>query len=1106
MQTTPAVSSFREQLGNLRKVSLEENLTSNPAFQVTKQAKRKAYGSVKLTHLTLHILASEDGFVINFPGASEMKNDGTSKYPRRQKVSELATVIRAASGSVLHFRSKLDPDLVLDFHSVEACDICCRILFAANKLIEFLDEGETWRETGKIVEYAAQAGRRNQGSVTSRIGAAFSGSKVILRLHLLEKRLELVWGSRKKRYDASELKIQTNWTVQSKFPTNPLKAKLLVPSLDYSSGVLDMDFYFPSPGLKLRFCGHLRAAMIPNVDIIRLRRSGLELCGVRGPELRVWCGTWNCGDTPSPGSEELSKWIDVTGKFDVYAIGFQECDAKGFKQWVADCKGTFDSSGFAVDEICSISLWGIHLIVLIKRSILRFVSDVRTDSVACGFANIAGNKGGVGCAFCFNESMEVAFINSHLAARAKRVQERGDDYKNIAGGMKNLLSHRGTDFLHQMRHVFWMGDLNYRINIKNGSGMDTQGEYEEVLRVIAAKNYGGLYEHDQLLHMLKRNNGAFQFFNEGKIKFAPTYRMNKNETGYSNKRFQSPSWTDRVLVRSVCGYGSKIKQLSYVGHHDILQSDHRPVSATYAVATNMPYVNLSASTSVVNREKCDILLSDLCVELQDPDSLAAHIAEEEAAESSVDQVNPLVDGKDVEEESFEFSGGRSSTASHEGGQETTSEKKKKKKKKGFMSKIFGGTVKMSKKAITTVKGVQRLDKKNSAASMSSGKQPGRGSTLSTATDDSEPGRSGVELNLRFSGDTNFLATPVSSETIVVPKNGFNGTDDTKNMEAEWHNDLIPSIVPLAGDVSYVQSQSMLITVRMRRPEDAVFHKIGCAEISLSPGASSLPRMSIRGGSGGGASSSAGRSAGQKKTSRKSGRRQESMGAMEQQFVAPLICHGVQSGFIRGTVRLRSAVQPASSSMSKRWRRRSDIAFTSMTKKKFENMSKKSAPGARDSDDMRVFDKFSKQRERAGGGDGGGGSGGVSSGSTNIESTTSVVSSTSSTGRLHAWGGMDDGMDDLDAWLAGDDDEEEEDEDEVGDTMRDLPDVMNDRPLRVLKKSYSLDVQSTIQPHKKLPLHKPMAPLFATKPETETAATGSSNRSLKKTRPPPAPKF
>ena len=47
---------------------------------------------------------------------------------------------------------------------------------------------------------------------------------MILRLYLLEKKLELVWGGRgTKRYDATNLIIQTNWTVLSKFPTNLLK-------------------------------------------------------------------------------------------------------------------------------------------------------------------------------------------------------------------------------------------------------------------------------------------------------------------------------------------------------------------------------------------------------------------------------------------------------------------------------------------------------------------------------------------------------------------------------------------------------------------------------------------------------------------------------------------------------------------------------------------------------------------------------------------------------------------------------------------------------------------------------------------------------------------
>ena len=85
MNTTPSMisSSSRQQRTKQRSF---HNVPSNPAFQVTKQAKRTG-GSIKLTHVTLHILTSENGFVINLPGASEMTNKGTSKYPRRQKIS-----------------------------------------------------------------------------------------------------------------------------------------------------------------------------------------------------------------------------------------------------------------------------------------------------------------------------------------------------------------------------------------------------------------------------------------------------------------------------------------------------------------------------------------------------------------------------------------------------------------------------------------------------------------------------------------------------------------------------------------------------------------------------------------------------------------------------------------------------------------------------------------------------------------------------------------------------------------------------------------------------------------------------------------------------------
>jgi len=35
------------------------------------------------------------------------------------------------------------------------------------------------------------------------------------------------------------------------------------------------------------------------------------------------------------------------------------------------------------------------------------------------------------------------------------------------------------------------------------------------------------------------------------LNFEPTYRMETHNSAYSNKREQSPSWTDRILYKSI---------------------------------------------------------------------------------------------------------------------------------------------------------------------------------------------------------------------------------------------------------------------------------------------------------------------------------------------------------------------------------------------------------------------------------------------------------------------------------------------------------------------------------------------------------------------------
>ena len=170
----------------------------------------------------------------------------------------------------------------------------------------------------------------------------------------------------------------------------------------------------------------------------------------------------------------------------------------------------------------------------------------------------------------------------------------------------------------------------------------------------------------------------------------------------------------------------------------------------------------------------------------------------------------------------------------------------------------------------------------------------------------------IEVMLRFNSDMNVLSEGMSSEVVRI-------VDDKNSSElrANWDDELIPAIVPLNGDFLYIRSQCIIITVRVRRAQDAMFHRVGYAEIPLSSVRSDLKRIkSTRVGN-----------SGPKAKSRKHARASTtSIGLDEQHFDAPLFLRGVNVGRIQGSVRLRNVIQLPSSSLAKRWRRRSDFAL------------------------------------------------------------------------------------------------------------------------------------------------------------------------------------
>lgn len=64
-------------------------------------------------------------------------------------------------------------------------------------------------------------------------------------------------------------------------------------------------------------------------------------------------------------------------------------------------------------------------------------------------------------------------------------------------------------------------------------------------------------------------------YQEFEIGFPPTYKRNKHEPGYFNKKNQAPSYTDRVLFRNnTC---QRVHLREYTSLDQVYGSDHRPV-------------------------------------------------------------------------------------------------------------------------------------------------------------------------------------------------------------------------------------------------------------------------------------------------------------------------------------------------------------------------------------------------------------------------------------------------------------------------------------------------------------------------------------------------
>ncbi|XP_071425743.1 phosphatidylinositol 3,4,5-trisphosphate 5-phosphatase 2-like [Pithys albifrons albifrons] len=388
---------------------------------------------------------------------------------------------------------------------------------------------------------------------------------------------------------------------------------------------LSKDFVFASARKREAFCQLLQ--------LMKIQHSNLD-----EPELiSVYVGTWNMGSTPPPRS--LASWLTSRGlghtqdettaciPHDIYVIGTQE-NSLGDREWVEFLRASLKTL-MAIDYrvVALQCLWSIKMVVLVKPEHERRISHVHTSSVKTGIANTLGNKGAVGVSFLFNGT-SFGFINCHLASGSEKTHRRNQNYSDILHslvlGDKRL---GGFDLTLRFTHLFWFGDLNYRLDM----------DVEDILTHLTKKEFQALLAVDQLT-LEREKNKVFLRFSEGDISFPPTYRYERGSRDTyvwqkfkpTGVRINVPSWCDRILWKShpethvVCN--------SYGCTDNIVTSDHSPVFATFEVGVTSQFVPKEAPGSgpealaciewesievilkTTSRSKCYIEFHSYCLE------------------------------------------------------------------------------------------------------------------------------------------------------------------------------------------------------------------------------------------------------------------------------------------------------------------------------------------------------------------------------------------------------------------------------------------------------------------------------------------------------------
>lgn len=247
---------------------------------------------------------------------------------------------------------------------------------------------------------------------------------------------------------------------------------------------------------------------------------------------------------------------------------------------------TTDSQGFPMHLgpyrfLIKERMMGCYSAVYVWRGCYDRVRGASSNIVKSGLlAGRMGNKGAVGISVKLGET-RLLFINSHLAAHAKRVDARIANINKIKAELKvdTFLPEKDPrraagDITDQFDHTFWCGDMNFRLDITR----------KHADWLIMNRTYHQALEFDQLRAVL-RDTDALRGFHEAPIRFPPTYKYDVIKAAYAKRNAREPSRlnsedsqepTQELHARASSNSLAGLSQQSSVGHSSMPVSPDSP--------------------------------------------------------------------------------------------------------------------------------------------------------------------------------------------------------------------------------------------------------------------------------------------------------------------------------------------------------------------------------------------------------------------------------------------------------------------------------------------------------------------------------------------------